>query len=279
MASGKTLNNKKSKNRPKLRMADKADRHILYEKSVQCVESEIDFIDETFKDKRKREAYLLREDFCGTTNTSCEWIRRRKNNIAYSVDIDPDVLAWGKKNKIAKLNRNQTERIHVINGDVLTVETKPVDTVLAMNFSYWFFKDRPTMLKYFRRVHKGLVKDGIFFLDAFGGYEAYQELEERTKHNDFTYIWDQASYNPITGTCKCNIHFKFKDGSKMKKAFTYEWRLWSLPEVTELLTEAGFKPTVYWEGADEDGEGNGIFEPTMEGTADAGWIAYIVAEK
>jgi hypothetical protein len=47
-----------------------------------------------------------------------------------------------------------------------------------------------------------------------------------------------------------------------------------------MLTEAGFKATVYWEGTDEDtDEGNGIFVPATEGEADAGWIAYIVAEK
>jgi SAM-dependent methyltransferase len=279
MAAANKNKQKNNKSPSKLRMADKADKHILYEKSVQCVESEIDFVDETFKKKRNREAYLLREDFCGTTNTSCEWVRRRKKNIAYCVDIDPKVLAWGKKNKVAKLNGSQTKRIHIINDDVLTVKTRPADAVLAMNFSYWFFKDRPTMLKYFRRVHNSLVKDGIFFLDAFGGYEAYQEMEEKTEHNGFSYIWDQASYNPITGHCRCNIHFKFKDGSKMKNAFTYNWRLWSLPEVTELLSEAGFKPSIYWEGTDENGDGDGIFKPTMKGTADAGWIAYIVAEK
>jgi len=279
MASAKKTKYKNNKSPSKLRMADKADKHILYEKSVQCVESEIDFIDNTFKKKRNRDACLLREDFCGTTNTSCEWVRRRKKNVAYSVDIDPEVLAWGKKNKISKLNGNQIKRIHVINDDVLTVKTRSVDAILAMNFSYWFFKDRLTMLKYFKRVHKGLVNDGIFFLDAFGGYEAYQEMEEKTEHNGFAYIWDQESYNPITGDCQCKIHFKFKDGSKMKNAFTYDWRLWSLPEVTELLTEAGFKPSVYWEGTDENGDGNGIFKPTRKGTADAGWIAYIVAEK
>ena len=31
--------------------------------------------------------------------------------------------------------------------------------------------------------------------------------------------------------------------------------------------------------ADEDGEGNGVFIPETEGDADAGWIAYLVAEK
>ncbi len=66
----------------------------------------------------------------------------------------------------------------------------------------------------------------------------------------------------------------------MKKAFTYEWRLWSAPELLELLTEAGFsKATLYWEGSDEDGDGNGEFAPEQKGEADLAWIAYIVAEK
>ena len=78
----------------------------------------------------------------------------------------------------------------------------------------------------------------------------------------------------------CHIHFKFPDKSKLKRAFTYVWRLWTLPEITELLTEAGFKnPTVYWEGTDEDGEGDGVFTPDDRGEADAGWIAYLSAEK
>ena len=79
---------------------------------------------------------------------------------------------------------------------------------------------------------------------------------------------------------RTHIHFKFPDGSRIKKAFTYEWRLWTAPEIRELLLEAGFRnPTVYWEGEDEDGEGNGEFSPEARGEADLAWIAYIVAEK
>jgi hypothetical protein len=80
---------------------------------------------------------------------------------------------------------------------------------------------------------------------------------------------------------QCRIHFVFPDGSKMKDAFRYEWRLWSIPEIRELLVEAGFSKTVvYWEGTDEDSdEGDGDFQPTEIGDADAGWIAYISAEK
>lgn len=260
-------------------MAEKADRHILYEKSVQCVEAEIDFIDKTFQDLRQRRAGSLREDFCGTCNTSCEWIKRRNENIAWCVDIDPDVLEWGRQHHIKKLKQAQEKRLHLVNDDVLKVKTPPVDAIIAMNFSYWCFKDRDTMKNYYRKVHASLADDGIFFLDAFGGYEAFREMEERTKFNGFTYIWDQAKYNPVTGDALMHIHFKFKDGSMLKKAFTYDWRQWTLPELTEMLEETGFRATIYWEGEDEEGEGNGIFSPVTEGSADAGWVAYIVAEK
>jgi hypothetical protein len=95
-----------------------------------------------------------------------------------------------------------------------------------------------------------------------------KEQQERRRQKGFTYVWDQVSYNPITGAKVCHIHFEFKDGTRMNKAFTYEWRLWTLPEITELLTEAGFKNvTVYWEGDDGDGGGSGIFRPSTKGEA------------
>ena len=272
--------NRKKKARNKgTTQADYADKHILYETSVQCVEAEIDFVDQTFEKLRKRSARVLREDFCGTTNSSCEWVRRRSSNVAWSVDLDPDVLDWGRKNHIRKLKPEQQKRLNVVNANVLDCGITETDVVLAMNFSYWIFKERKLMLQYFRSVYDSLVKDGIFMLDFFGGYEAFREMEESTEHEGFTYVWDQAHYNPITGHATFHIHFHFDDGSMLENAFTYDWRIWTLPEIREVLREAGFKETVYWEGTDEEGEGNGEYSPSEEGDADAGWIAYIVAEK
>ena len=67
-------------------------KHELYQLSVQNVEAEIDFIDETFEQIRGREAVSLREDFCGTGNTSTEWVRRRSANTAIGLDIDQPTL-------------------------------------------------------------------------------------------------------------------------------------------------------------------------------------------
>ncbi len=262
-------------------MAATADRHVLYQASVQCVEAEIDFVDDTYHALRDRRATVLREDFCGTANTACEWIRRRSTNQAFGIDLDRDVLAWGRENNVTKLGK-AARRISLIEADVLEVHTDPApEVVLAMNFSYWTFKTRKSLRRYFRRVRRGLTHGGIFFLDMYGGHDAFKVTKDRHKHDGFTYIWDQATFNPITGDMVAHIHFSFPDGSRLKRAFSYVWRLWTLPEIQELLGEAGFhRSTVYWQGTDEEsGEANGCFEPAVIGDPDPAWIAYLVAEK
>ncbi|MCB1875589.1 MAG: class I SAM-dependent methyltransferase [Chromatiales bacterium] len=266
--------------RRKTTEADKADRYRLYQESVQDVESEIDFVDETYTRLNGAKARLLREDFCGTANTACEWVRRRKTNVAYAIDINPEALAWGMTNNVAALTPTTKKRVHLLEGDVRYAETEPLDIVLAMNFSYWLFMEREEMLEYFTGVHGGLGDKGVFFLDAYGGYDAPRTIQETRECDGFTYEWEQAKFNPINSEMDCYIHFGFPDGSRMEKAFTYTWRLWTLPEIREMLYEAGFqRVTIYWQGWDEDGEPDGIFQPAEEAEPDAGWICYISAEK
>jgi len=264
-------------------LAEQADIHELYELSVQCSEAEVDFVAETYKALRGKPARLLREDFCGTANVCCEWVKRHKNNHAIGVDLDKSVLKWGKENNLSQLRESERKRIDLINADVLQVETRAPDIISAMNFSYWLFKDRNMLKSYFGRVHQSLKDDGIFFLDFYGGYDSFHEVEEdreiETDQGNFTYIWEQADFNPIDHDLTCYIHFAFEDGSRLDQAFTYHWRLWTLPEIQDLLRESGFKVTVYWQGWDEDGEPDGEFYPATTADADAGWIAYITAEK
>jgi hypothetical protein len=93
-------------------------------------------------------------------------------------------------------------------------------------------------------------------------------------------VWDQHSFDPVTARYHCYIHFRFPDGSKLRRAFSYDWRLWTLPELRELLAEAGFaRSVVYWQGEDEDGEPNGEFSIVTRGEADPAWIAYVAATK
>ncbi len=261
-------------------LAEQADLHELYEEAVQCVENEIEFLQDTFRELRGRDAVSFREDFCGTASASCEWVRTGKTNHAVGVDVDAEVLDWGRKNRIARLPEADRPRVKLMNEDVMRVDTGPVDIVGAFNFSYWIFKTRAAMRDYFSRVRDSLHEDGVFFIDAYGGSEAFETMKEKTKCEGFTYVWHQAKYEPVTGRTVCHIDFRFPDGSKIKKAFSYDWRLWTLPELRELLEEAGFaRVRVYWEGEDEDGEGDGEFTEEATGEADPAWIAYVVAEK
>lgn len=260
--------------------AEHADRYDLYQRSVQDVVWEMEFLERVFQGRRGRAPLSLREDFCGTALAACEWVRRDRRHHAIGVDLDEGVLDWARRHNMTKLAASAAARLTLLQADVLTANTAPVDLLLAFNFSYWIFKERTALRNYFQQVHRHLMPDGLFMLDAFGGYDAFREMRERQDFGRFTYIWEQAEYEPVSGHTTCHIHFAFPDGSRLKRAFSYHWRLWTLPELREMLLEAGFSSaTVYLEGTDEkSGEGNGIFAPVERGDADAAWIAYIVAE-
>jgi hypothetical protein len=154
------------------------------------------------------------------------------------------------------------------------------DVAVAFNFSYCALKTRADMLAYYRSVYRSLNKQGLFYLDVHGGNECFTELEESTKRSGFTYVWDQSAYEPITGAVKRAIHFRFSDGSEMHNAFTYAWRMWTMPELIDILAEVGFSSTeCYWEGDDGKGGGNGRYRRVKKAPNDLSWVSYLVAIK
>jgi SAM-dependent methyltransferase len=267
--------------RRKRRTAANSDRHRLYELSVQDPAADCDFLDQVWLDLRGRKARSLREDFCGTAILAIEWVRRSTRNTAIGVDLDAAVLEQAAVRVRRRLRPAQRRRIELLRADVVRVRTRPVDTVVAGNFSYFVFKTRPALRRYFRNARRALADGGLLVLDAYGGSDAFREVRETSRMDGFTYVWDQRHYNPVTGDALNHIHFRFPDGSALRKAFTYDWRLWTLPELREVLEEAGFRDvTVYWEGTDEEtGEGDGVWSVTTKGEACEGWIAYLVARK
>lgn len=266
-----------------------SDRHILYERSVQHVDSEIDFLDKWFTKYRGRKASTLREDFCGTAAAACEWVRRRPTNVAAALDLHAPTLAWARRHNLSKLPEEARSRVHLFQRDVTDPGSEPglvrrVDIVEAMNFSWQVFHTRDALRNYFRSVHSSLVDDGVFFMDFYGGSDATVECTERRRiggaRTGFTYVWDQHTYEPLSGMMQCYIHFEFRQGPAWRRAFSYYWRVWTLPEVRELLAEAGFRTvTVFWEGDDAKGSGNGIFRPVTRGEACRAFISYITAQK
>ena len=99
---------------------------------------------------------------------------------------------------------------------------------------------------------------GIFVLDYMDGWASWQPFKHARKVENFRVClvvlvctlskkkifffftcwqctFEQASYNPVTSKALCHLHFKFRDGSVFKKAFTYDWRRWHLPEIIDVM--------------------------------------------
>lgn len=263
-------------------MAKTADKYALYLKSVQAPDVDARFFSRVYKRTFGAPARTLREDFCGTFQVCCEWVKRDKANEAWGVDLEPSCLEWGRAHNLLELPEAEQARVHPVLGDVRSAQVPKVDITAAQNFSYCLFKTRDELREYFESAREGLTDKGVFMLDLFGGYESIEDdREESTDHGDFTYVWEQHSYDPINAFGTYKIHFRFPDGSEIKNAFVYEWRLWTIPEVKEILLEAGFDSVkVFWEGTDpESGEGTGKYHEATQGESDPAWTCYIAGIK
>lgn len=269
--------------------AGSIDRHLLYSAAVQSVEADLDFFERVFKKRHGRRLRTLKEDFCGTAMLACEWVQRRDGNEAWGVDLDGPTLEFGRDRYATRLG-DAAERLHLIEGDVLDVSEPAVELVSASNFSYSIFKSREQLSRYFRAARASLAPGGLFIIDVLGGQESCGELTEKRripssrswdgeKIPGFTYIWEQKRFNPIDHALLCKIHFKLKNGTRIRNAFTYDWRMWTLPELRELLADAGFADSeVYTEGWDDEADDtDGIFRKRKYFENQEGWVAYVVA--
>ena len=260
------------------------NKYELYELSVQSPEIHAEWFGDLYHEVTKKRAYSLREDFCGTFHTSCEWVKRNPKNSAICLDLDPIPLAYGKKKHLAGLSPEQRSRVKVLNKNVL-IPTRPgSDLIIACNFSFFIFKQRELLLNYFKNSWKSLNKNGMVILELAGGPGMITPLQEKkevrlSKTEKFTYIWDQQTFDPITRDAYYAIHFKLSNGKELKNQFTYDWRLWTIPEVREVLADAGFRKTVvYWE-TEHKGKGTGEYIRMDKGDNSYAWVAYVMGVK
>lgn len=250
----------------------------LYQQAVQGPEADIEFFERVYREQAGGLPLRLREDFAGTALLSSMWARSHAERRAWAVDIDPEPLAWGREHNLAE--PEIAGRVELIEADVCSVQVPPVDIVCALNFSYCILKSRADLGRYFEAALETLVPGGLLVLDLYGGTEAIIATSEERELDGFTYIWEQTSYNPVNHEGHCAIHFELDDGTRLNNAFVYNWRLWTIAEIRDLLEEVGFQETlVYWEVVDEDGDGTGEYRRTEEEENQEGWLVYIAGVK
>lgn len=255
------------------------NKYACYEDAVQNPEADIELFQENFRALRGgREPYSFREDFCASGFLSAEWAKLSPKHTALGLDIDTEVLAYAEQTHRQTLSPRDQKRLEYKNCNVLKSGGMKADIVAALNFSYWVFLTRNDLLKYFKAVRASMKRHSVFFLDTSGGSEAFLEGEEIRECDGFKYYWECEYFSPVTHECTFSIHFKFPRQPKQMRQFVYHWRYWSIPELKEVLTEAGFRQViVYWEGDDGEGGGSGEFTPTQEGENCLSWVAYLAA--
>lgn len=252
----------------------------LYCEFVQDPAYEIKLLSNIYKKHRKKNPISLKEDFCGNFFLSTTWVKSDTARKAVAVDIDGHPLQDGYTKFYNQLNSDQQKRLTVLQADVTTTKKSGVDINYACNFSYNCLKKRSDLLSYFKSVYTSLDKNGIFVLDNLGGsdtlYPYRDRRSSRCRGEKWFYFWELKNFNPNTQEAKYAIHFsKHKDKVQFRDVYTYDWRMWSVAELTDLFLEAGFKSVKYYWENDKD---NYVESPKGD-LGLSSWVVYLVALK
>jgi len=260
------------------------DKYYYYSRSVQSPVEELELLEAFYTEASATgaKARVLREDFCGTFTNCCEWVKRGADRHAHAVDLDREPLAYGEKNIMALLKPEDRARITMHQSNVLGEEMPRADIIAALNFSYFIFKERAVLKRYMENCLRTLNEGGVLIMDCFGGTACTEANEEETEYEEekFSYFWDQQGFDPLTNEAKFAIHFQLQGEERRDNQFVYDWRMWSPPELRDLLMECGFKKvSFYWEGTDDEGNGDGEFKQANSGEECESWVTYAVASR
>lgn len=223
---------------------------------------------------------VLREDFSGPAAICGAWTAQIEGGQAIAVDMDKEPLAHAPR----------SARIRLVRGDVLAAGDR-ADIIAALNFPLGYWHERRDLIAYLKVTRKRLRARGVFVADMYGGSSAFEESVTTRKFRGpagerVVYEWEQIQADQLTGLVHNAIHFTVQSGRgprakvrRLRNAFVYHWRLWSIPELRDAMLEAGFaRAEVYdrlGDAVDSDGR---LYVRPMGGDdrLDASWVAYVV---
>lgn len=223
----------------------------------------------------KQTALLLREDFAGSAALAEAWCMSHPERQAIAIDHHGPTIRWAER------RRGDLDDLHLIEADVMDFTQPRVDVVAALNFSTFIYHTPDAMLAYLRHARKCLRPGGQLILDAYGGPGAQRPGTQTRPADGFTYHWEQRSFDPLTHRTDCRVHFTLggtpgSQGSRreLKSAFRYDWRLWTLPELTSLMGKAGFGDVAVWTA-----NRAGKITRARKMPAAEDWVAYVVGTR
>lgn len=257
----------------------------LYELCVTEPTRLIRFLDAAHGRKPK----VLREDFSGSGTLARAWAASHRSRSSIAVDIDPGVLT------LAAAQLRVTPEV----ADAKRSRTR-ADIIAATNFPIGYQHTRAALLQYLKNAKKALKPGGIFVCDLYGGRDAFSPgkiiqmlrapMVAPWNGELVEYTFEQRAADPISGLVLDTLHFRaWKKSNKSKKpdlelrdAFVYHWRLWSLPELTDALKEAGFRAVEVHDrlGDAVDSSGKLYLNPNKkDNPLDENWVVYVAARQ
>lgn len=254
-------------------MSKKLDKFDLYTLCVQDPPRMAEFLEAVHGGR----ARILRDDFAGPGAIARAWARKSSSHRGIAVDLDAEPL---RKAKTAA-------RVTCVIEDVRRVKAK-ADVICALNFGVCELHERRDLLEYLAQARRTLHAGGVLVCDLYGGSDAFaRSTTRRTVRVDaqtsVRYSWSQDGGNPATGRVRNRIHFRVQQGPRlieMRDAFSYDWRLWSIPELSDAMREAGFTSVEVHDrmGAARDSEERLHTRALAEGEPlDDPFVAYVIA--
>lgn len=221
---------------------------------------------------------VLQEDFCGTAAVSRRWVIEGEDRVAHAIDLDGEVVAKARA-LVEAMPALAQRRLEIMQGDCITAGASPdatrrgaeqvtspasslrggvihaPDVIFVGNFSIGYIAERGALVAYLRACKRRLdagnggFGGGVFCCDLYGGASAFRLGAIERRHPSrgreiIRYVWRHEAADPRTARVVNSISFRVEvDGEivqELPRAFVYEWRLWSLSELTDAMREAGF---------------------------------------
>lgn len=249
------------------------DRFDLYELAVTSPLPLARFL----KAVHGRRPRVLGEDFSGSGALSRAWVEIDSRNQAILVDRDREALS----------RTGSHPRLKKLRSDVMRANER-CDILACTNFPICYWHTRPELIAYLRHARSRLNRRGVFIADLYGGSDAFtpgttmQKLR-RPDGKPLWYTWEQREADPISGRVLNALHFRTPGPrgrmQAFKNAFTYDWRLWSIPELTEAMHDAGFGNIDVYDSLGDAVDQHGDLHVRPAAELDDPFVVYIVARR
>jgi hypothetical protein len=209
------------------------------------------------------------------------WCASDARRTATGTDLDEVELAWGAAHVLpaAAGGGDAPERMCLLLADVRDdplaaprlasgwgcafwhdaawkeLRARRADVACALNSAICFMHSREDADRYCRQARAMTAAPGIFVMDLQGGATMEKALTQRTRLPSCDYLWSQDGFDPVSRLISCHIGFRLRGRRgapppptppALRRAFSYRWRLWTLPEVCDMLRQAGFASTHVW---------------------------------